>query len=225
MLKRPTSAFAFLLAFGLTGGSAIAEDQNSFDRFDGGYLGAQVGIATAGTDFAIAGTPIFDSDFNGGVIGVFGGYGWQNDRRYLGVEVGAAYSGVKDGNFLPVGGTPWLTGEVERIYGITLFGKAGKVVGEEKKTLVYGLFGPSVVRVKANATLTGLGSVNDSANYPGLTLGVGVEHYFNDNFSARVQGSYTKYYDVGSLIEGLTSEKYDSNGAAIQFGITRRFGR
>ncbi|MGI9389011.1 MAG: hypothetical protein ACR2O1_03045, partial [Boseongicola sp.] len=84
MLKRLISIFTILLAFVFSGAAALAEDQNSIDRFDGSYFGAQVGFATAGSDFAIAGTPVFDSDFDGGVIGVFGGYGWQNDRRYLG---------------------------------------------------------------------------------------------------------------------------------------------
>lgn len=217
--------FAALLIFGLTGGTAIAEELIASDRFDGAYLGAQAGYATAGSDLAIAGTPIFDSNFDGGIIGLFGGYGWQRGRRYLGVEVSAGYSGVRDTNLLPVAGTPWLTGEVERIYGFAILGKAGRVVGKEKKTLVYGLLGPSVVQVDARATLTGFGEVSKGSLYPGLSVGVGVEHFFNDKFSTRVQGVYTGYYDVGNLIEAVSGEEYKSYSAAIQFGVTRWFGR
>lgn len=220
--------FAILLAFALTGGTAIAEELSSPYRFDGGYLGAQAGFATAGSDLAIAGLPIFDSNISGGVIGLYGGYGWQRGRRYLGVEFSGGYTGVKNSNLLPVGSTPWVTGEVERIYGFSLLGKAGRVVGEEKKTLVYGLLGASAVQVDANATLalpTGVVTVSDGVLYPGLSVGVGVEHFFNDKFSSRVQAVYTRYYDVGSLIEAVSDEKYRSHSAAIQFGVTRWFGR
>ena len=224
MLIKLSRSFAILLAFGLTVGAAFAEEPTSLDRFDGGYFGAQAGYATAGSDLAIAGMPIFDSNFSGGVIGLYGGYGWQRGRRYLGVEVSAGYSGVKDGNLLPVG-AEWISGEVERIYGFAILGKAGRVVGEEKKTLVYGLLGPSAVRVDARATLACCGGVSDGALYPGLSVGVGVEHFFNDKFSSRVQAVYTRYYDVGNLIEEVSNEKYTSHSAAIQFGVTRWLGR
>ena len=225
MLRIIYGAFALLLIVGFAGGPSHAEEPTSLDRFDGGYVGAQVGLGTAGSDLAIAGVPVFDSNFSGGVAGLYGGYGWQRGRRYFGVEFSGGYSGVKDGNLLPVGGTPWVSGEVERVYGFALLGKAGKVIGEEKDALVYGLLGPSVVRVEANATLMGLGTISDGAAYPGLSIGLGVEHFFNDRLSARVQGVFTKYYDVGSLIEGVTNEKYDSQSAVIQFGVTRWLGR
>ena len=224
VLKIIKSAFALLLAIGFTGGPLGAEASISLDRFDGGYVGAQVGLGTAGSDLAIAGIPIFDSNFTGGVAGLYGGYGWQRGRRYLGVEFSAGYSGVKDGSLFPVGPT-WITGEIERVYGFALLGKAGKVIGEEKDALVYGLLGPSVVRVEANATLTGLGTISDGTIYPGLSVGIGYERFFNDKLSGRVQAVFTKYYDVGSLIEGVSDEKYDSQSAVIQFGVTRWFGR
>ena len=225
MLVKYSKLVAILLTFGLTCGTAIAEEPISLDRFDGGYLGAQVGVGTAAAKFTIATIQIFDSDVTGGSIGMYGGYGWQRGRRYLGVEVSGGYSGVKNGNLLPVLDTPWITGEIERVYGITLLGKAGRVVGEDKKTLVYGLLGPSIIRVEARASLTGLGSVSGSTLYPGLSIGAGVEHFFNDKFSGRVQGMFTRYYRADDVFKGLTVQKYDLDTFVVQFGVTRWFGR
>ena len=99
-----------LHSIGLSCGAAYAEAPGPFDRFDGGYLGAQVGFGTAAVDFSIGNSKIFDSDATGSLLGLFGGYGWQNDRRFWGLELSAGYSGVKNGNLSPVIGSPWLGG-------------------------------------------------------------------------------------------------------------------
>jgi len=223
--QKLSKLFAILLTLVLTGGAAIAEEPISLDRFDGGYLGAQVGVGTAAAKFTIATIPIFDSDVTGGLFGLYGGYGWQQGQSYLGVELAGGYSGVKNGNLLPVLATPWVTGSIERVYGFSLLGKAGRVVGEEKNTLVYGLLGPSIIRVEAEATLTGLGTVSRGTPYPGLAVGAGVEHFFNDKLSGRVQGVFTRYYRADDVYKGLTVQKYDLDTFVIQFGVTRWFGR
>ncbi|MGR3343952.1 MAG: outer membrane protein, partial [Paracoccaceae bacterium] len=140
-------------------------------------------------------------------------------------EFSAGYSGVTNGNLTPVGGTLWLNGEIERVYGVSLLAKAGAVVGKEKKTLVYALAGPSIVRVEARARLSGVGQVSDATPYPGLSVGAGVEHFINDRFSVRLQGVYTYYYKVDDVFRGLTVQQYDLDTAGIGFGLTRWFGR
>ena len=63
---------------------------------------------------------------------------------------------------------------------------------------------PSFIRVEARASLTGLGSISDGTLYPDLAVGAGVEHFFNDKFSGRVQAIYTKYYKADDVYEGST---------------------
>ncbi|MFB9231832.1 outer membrane protein, partial [Pseudohalocynthiibacter aestuariivivens] len=218
MFKLIYTSLVLLLVIWFTGSPLRAEEPVSFDRFDGFYLGAQAGVGSAAAKFTIANIPIFDSDATGTAVGLYGGYGWQRGRRYLGVELAAGYSGVKNGNLLPVVATPWLTGEIERVYAVSLLGKVGRVVGEERKTLVYGLIGPSVVRIEANATLTGLGAVSDGTPYPGLSVGVGVDHFFSDRFSARAQGVFTKYWEVDDVYNGVAIQEYDLDTVVIQFG-------
>ena len=216
---------AFLQAIWLSCGAAIAEEQGLSDRFDGGYLGLQAGFGSANVDFTIANVPIFDSDATGGLLGLYGGYGWQSDRRYLGVELSAGYSGVKNGNLSPVLGTPWLSGEIERVFAVNLLGKAGRTLGEDNNTLVYGLVGPSIIRVEGRASLTGLGSRSKGTPYPGLMGGFGVEHFFSENISGRVQAVYTKYWEADDVIKGLPVQKYNLDTVTIQVGITWWLGR
>jgi len=225
MFKIIYTSIVLLFAIGFTGSPLRAEEPISLDRFDGFYLGAQAGVGTAAAKFTIANIQIFDSNATGGMAGLYGGYGWQRGRRYLGVEFSGGYSGVKNGNLLPVLGTPWLTGEIERIYAFSLLGKIGRVVGEEKKTLVYGLLGPSIIRVEGRACLTGLGCVSNGTPYPGLSVGVGVEHFFSDKFSARIQGIFTKYWEVDDVYKGVGIQEYNLDTAVIQIGVTWRFGR
>jgi hypothetical protein len=207
----------------LSCGSAIAEDLGKLERFDGGYLGAQAGVGIATADFTIANVPIFDSDATGGVVGFYGGYGWQRDRRFLGVELSAGYSGVKNSNVSSVSGSPWLSGEIERIFAVSFLGKAGKVIGDDRETLVYALFGPSIIRVNANASLIGIGSVSNGTAYPGISAGIGVERFFDDNTSFRIQAIYTKYWEVDDVIMELPVQKYNLDTAVIQFGVSRWF--
>jgi opacity protein-like surface antigen len=217
---------AVLTAIGLSCGTAIAETPGSSDRFDGRYFGAHAGLGAAAVDFTIGNVPIFDSDASGGLVGIFAGYGWQNDRRFWGIETSAGYSGVKNENLSPVIGSPWLSGEIERVFAVNLLGRVGRVVGDDKDTLVYGLFGPSIVRVQARASLTGIGSVSEGTPYPGLTIGLGVERFFNENISGRVQAVYTKYWEVDDPIETLpVAQSYNLDTVVIQFGVTWWIGR
>ncbi|MFB9231500.1 hypothetical protein ACFFUT_06840 [Pseudohalocynthiibacter aestuariivivens] len=126
MFKLIYTSLVLLLVIGFTGSPLRAEEPVSFDRFDGFYLGAQAGVGSAAAKFTIANIPIFDSDATGTAVGLYGGYGWQRGRRYLGVELATGYSGVKNGNLLPVVATPWLT---EKLRGFTLSPCSGRSVG------------------------------------------------------------------------------------------------
>ena len=215
-----------LQVIGLSSGTALAEAPGPADRFDGGYFGVHVGMGTAAVDFTIGDTQIFDSDASGSLVGIFGGHGWQNGRRFWGIELSGGYSGVKNGNLSPVIGSPWLRGEIERVYAVNLLGKAGRVVGDDKDTLVYGLLGPSIVRVEARASLTEIGTVSEGTPYPGLAIGLGVERFFSENASGRVQAVYTKYWEVDDPIRALpVTQNYNLDTAVIQFGVTWWLGR
>ncbi|MEM6577993.1 MAG: outer membrane beta-barrel protein [Pseudomonadota bacterium] len=216
---------AFLKAFVFSIGTANAQEIAFPEQFDGAYAGAQFGYGTAAVDLTVAKIPIFDSDATGTTIGLYGGYGWQNNRRYLGVELSAGYSGVRNGNLSPVIGTPWLSGEIERVYGVNLLAKGGRVVGENRDTLVYGFIGPSIIRLEASATLSGVGTVRKGTPYPGLALGLGVEHFFTDSLSGRAQVVHTKYWEVDDVVRGVAIQEYNLDTTLIQVGLTWWFGR
>ncbi|MFV2035014.1 MAG: outer membrane protein [Halocynthiibacter sp.] len=216
--------FAVLLVVGFASGEGRAGEDVSLSRFNGKYVGATAGYGNANARFTIANIPIFDSDVDGSLFGLYFGQGWQNGSRYLGYEISAGYSGVVNGRLSPVGGTPWIRGEIERVWGISLLAKAGAVVGQDKKTLVYGLVGPAIVRVEARAALNGVGQVSGAVPYPGLAVGLGVERFISDQLSIRFQGQYTYYYKADDLFGGVAVQEYNLDTAALSIGLTWRFG-
>lgn len=126
--------------------------------WNGGYLGAQVGYADAG-----------DTDGDGALGGIHGGYRWDLGRTVLGVEGAYNSSDVSNGDdAIKLDNLATLTGQVGRDLGRTLvYAKAGVAYGD-------GDF---------------LGE--DSASDYGYTVGLGVDYQVNQNWT--VGGEVSTY--------------------------------
>lgn len=153
-------------ALAMSYGVANAADKS----FEGFYLGGQGEYSR---------TKI-DGEKGNGVSGtVFGGYGKEFGKWYLGGELGAGYSGVK---------TDTDAGEVKRGVTAGVAARAGYEI--VPGVLPYGVVGLETAKTKIDGS--------NELDY-GYRLGVGVEAFVKDNITVRSEVSYVDWKGKGDL--------------------------
>ncbi len=191
--------------------------------FDGAYIGAQIGMGQTSADGnyepGTSGNSAFSfsDDENGLNGGIFAGYGkniYQN--FWLGGEF--AYS-RSDAEYKYDDGT--VNGKIEQNETWEIALRPGYLIQPE--TMVYGRLGLVKTNFDAYAS-DGTTTISGDKTLDGVRFGLGVEHSLENNFSIRLDASYTNYEDY-SISDSTTQEKVSIDGdeKLIRIGIAYRF--
>ncbi len=181
MIKKSSIFVAALVASFAT--AQVASAQSS--PFDGFYVGGQVGYSYIDVEISVDDFGSGDDNLDGFGGGAFIGFGAVNNQMYGGLEAEVGYDGA-DWSETAEGITVGL--EAQLTYGLSA--RVGGVIAN--KYLIYGRAG--WVRTNFELSASGLGS--DDEYFDGFRFGGGVEAILWDNFSARVEYTYTIYEDA-----------------------------
>lgn len=191
--------------------------------FDGAYVGAQIGLGSTSVDVdydrgTTGNTSWSENDSETGLNGgIFFGYGQElYNKFWLGAELAYSKSNADD-----KGTISGIDYKIEQNETQELAIRPGYLIQPE--TLIYGRLGWVRTNFESSATdRTTSFSADD--NFNGIRLGVGAEHALKDNFSIRLEASYTNYKD-DSYTNSTTQEKvsYDLDEKLIRIGIAYRF--
>lgn len=168
----------------------------------GVYVGVQGGYVWTNLDMPGG---VGDEDFNGPTLGIHAGANWQNGNIVFGVEGDINYTWNSNeylGGAVEIG-TDWAG---------SLRGRLGYALD---RTLLYGTAGLAFT----NGYIDGAG-FDESETFVGWTAGVGVEHAFTDNWSARIE---YRYSDYGSEDFGLGLGDFDLTEHALRVGVSFKF--
>jgi len=200
-------------AFAATATSAIAADAiipyepapapiSTVYDWSGFYVGGQLGYVWTELELPAGfGT----EDFNGFTAGVHAGANWQNGNIVFGVEGDINYT-WNENDYLggaAEAGTDW-AGSLR-----------GRVGYAWDRTLLYGTAGIAFT----NGYIEGPG-IDESETLVGWTAGVGVEHAFTDNWSARIEYRYSDYGGAGF---GLGFGDIDVTEHGVRIGVSYKF--
>ncbi|MBH1973494.1 MAG: porin family protein [Rhodobacteraceae bacterium] len=198
--------------------------------WSGGYLGASVNwgnasvdatgdAADALNDFGIGSTLSKPSGVSGAIRA---GYDWQRGQGVFGI--GGEYNfanyeaGLESGLVdAAAEGDLDLTGvnvSVENM--ATIFGRAGYAVNDQ--FLAYGLVGYSWADGKVS-----MDGESESRNLDGLTLGVGGEYKFNQNWSAFGEYDYTNFGTIEDTSNLLENSSLEADINVFKLGVNYRF--
>ena len=172
------------------------------DRYSGFYAGLQAGYAHGdlhGENFNGAGLTGYtiDDTLHGGLVGGVAGFGKLLDRHVMvGLEADFESRGMKDGVFEKDEGIPVNSYRVDtRIRnGASVRGRLGYTFNADR-TLAYVTGGYATTRIETR--YTDIPSAIEESHekwYNGWTAGLGMEHYFSDQVSARAE---YRYSDLG----------------------------
>jgi outer membrane immunogenic protein len=217
--EAPSGEFSNTLMLGLIGvnykfGSSHAAHGSiarphvplSIPIWAGGYLGVQGGIAghnaffNDSDAFFSPNTSLYEREKTGGTVGGLLGYNWQQSGFVYGVEGDWNWIGAKTSQFLPDinGGGGDFKSSFDVSWLATLRGRAGLALDS---TLFYVTGGAALGHMKNEANLIGSGlnsgfgaSFEQKQTKVGWTAGVGVEHMFSPNWTARAE---FRYVDLG----------------------------
>jgi outer membrane immunogenic protein len=218
--EAPSGEFSNTLMLGLIGvnykfGSSHAAHGSiarphvplSIPIWAGGYLGVQGGIAghnaffNDSDAFFSPNTSLYEREKTGGTVGGLLGYNWQQSGFVYGVEGDWNWIGAKTSQFLPDinGGGGDFKSSFDVSWLATLRGRAGLALDS---TLFYVTGGAALGHMKNEANLIGSGlnsgfgaSFEQKQTKVGWTAGVGVEHMFSPNWTARAE---FRYVDLGN---------------------------
>lgn len=203
-------------AFAATATSAIAADAIiSYEPvpapapmvydWTGFYLGAHGGYVSTNADLS----GVFDEKFDGGFLGVHAGYNFiQNGAWVFGIE-GDVSKTWNEEDFMGFGiadvGTDWQW---------SVRGRIGYAID---RTLIYGTAGVAGTNGYIEIPLAPL-KVDD--HMVGWTVGVGVEHAFTDNWTARAEYRYSDYGEFKPL--GIATD-IDVTEHTFRVGVSYKF--
>ena len=194
------------------GGSRGAASYGGSDWWTGFYAGGLVGYGL-GTTRVHGDAGAFSSDQGGALLGALGGYNWSARGFVAGLEA--------------EGKASWLSGDArvgaadlsQRLRWMgTVRARAGYLVAPA--LLVYGLAGVSAADVRLSGALLGGGTSEQI--FLGLQVGGGAEMKLTEQWSLRVDYTYTNFGrdQIGPV--GY-SNGYDPSVHALQAAITYRF--
>lgn len=196
----------------VTGSHAAPSDSmDGYYDWSGGYAGMAAGYGWMDGHFETAGYPPAQSELNGSILGVFGGF---NIALYqaliLGIEGDVEYN-FQDVTVTSTFGT--FNG------GVDLQGSARIRLGYAlDRLLIYGSAGWSGAHLEAN--LTGVGEA--SGNFSGYTLGAGIDYAVTEGIFGRIDYRYTDY-SSGNIIFGPASVNADLTQQMVKVGLGIKF--
>lgn len=178
----------------------VAPEVQTAAPWAGAYAGGSLGYTTGGDDEV--GLELFEDGvgtdrvtdltnlkLSGPTAGLHVGYRWQRDRLVFGPELGVEFGGVEDQRAISVQGVPAdIKSEVNNILSLRM--KTGYLVND--RTMVFGTAG--AVRGDFDYSLIGAtGSVTESYNATGYSLGLGVERKMSDRMSLTAEWEYRNF--------------------------------
>jgi outer membrane immunogenic protein len=199
-------------------------------NWTGGFAGLQFGALNSSIDSNVG---FFEDDYefgknvDGSVIGIYGGYDWQQTGSPWVFGFDAEYNWVDaDDDASVLVGVLGRDEEIESTTQATIDATAalrGRVGYTYERALFYGTAGLSYIDYEIENEING-DSDNTSADNWGWTLGAGVEYAFTDQISGRIDYRYSDYDgDDGSWYEGDSDYDIDLETSEIRLGIAYRF--
>jgi outer membrane immunogenic protein len=188
----------------------------------GWYMGLQGGAAEIESTFSDLGPAslLNGGDYGisrtGGVLGGNAGYNWQSANIVYGLESDINWVSARASQ--TYAGLGFQTGEV------TWLGSfRGRVGVDYMATLFYVTGGVAYGGVNNSATAVAGESLSDSRTRAGWTAGIGVEHLFANNMTARAEVRYT---DLGSdtiVVANADSGRFSNQLWTGMVGVGYRF--
>ncbi|WP_208352781.1 outer membrane protein [Pseudaestuariivita rosea] len=208
---------------------ALAAPLNAQD-WAGWHGGLHIGAAEANGEHDIKedglgflDDPVGLDDISGGLGGIRLGHDWENNQIVFGIEAEISNTDISDrftNDVLSTGGGgfndfDFYETSIESMGSIR--GRIGRVVGQEQRTLIYGLGGLAIADVNARNgdadARTAGGSIRPDCGVSGgcakgdetafgFTIGAGIEHQLKDvqiGSGALSLGLEYAYYDFGNV--------------------------
>ncbi|WP_165814524.1 outer membrane protein [Pararhodobacter oceanensis] len=169
--------------------------------WNGAYVGVGLAYTRAQTS-STSGNALPDA--TGGSLGVLAGYNWQNNNTVMGVEAALSFSNLSATS--TCGGVCAVN--VENFAAVR--GRLGYAVD---RTMFFMTAGYAT-----DARSFTDNGVNGSARFNGPTIGVGVEHAMNNDWSVRGD---LEHYFFGS--ETVGANTYSASTSLLRVGVVRRF--
>ena len=192
----------------------IFSADSSTYSWGGFHVGADVGYRNMSAD--TSGTPFVELSDDSFIGGFNAGYDLQFDRAIIGL-LGELTFGEQSASATS-GGSVWdlSTGPSAAI--------KGRIGYAFDRVLPYVTAGVAFTDAKTQFTPAGLATQSDDKTLTGWTLGAGVEYGINDNWSVKLDYSYS---DFGSETFQYTAPgapaTYDISTHTIKFGTSLRF--
>ena len=200
------------------------------DSWSGFYVGAQAGYIWGDADVTIDTSPAWyvnGLNVDGLLGGVFAGFNWRlQDDWLVGLEAGVNWISNDDEKLFY---TMSSTGkkyyfEVKQDWEASIVGRIGKVFDETY--MPYVLAGVSWTKLEGRTKRRHLGVTTTtkwiSDTVTGLTVGLGVEYKFTENFHGRLEYRYNNYRNA-DLSAPYADSHIDYNSNVITAGIVYRF--
>jgi opacity protein-like surface antigen len=217
--------------FGGPGGyveeTAIVE---TFETFDGGYVGGSLGYLSGQGDVRFT-VPVQNArlvakdtvDYDGWDLGIYGGYRFSLDSGVvIGAELGGSFSNAEGNARRNYGGND-LSTKLEKKGEVYLDFKAGAPI--RPNVLLYGIGGFQSARFDAQVRDESGGGVVGSkdANVGGWALGLGSEYFLASNISTRLEWKYQSFGDVSFRNDLGGRVKIDPSENSFRLGVSYNF--
>lgn len=193
--------------------------------FSGFYVGAQLGDGLLQTnssgprDMQPDNLDAGELGHLGANMGLFAGYGWQKNRWYAGLELGAQGGGNRLTHDHPNATEP-LNYAIDEKSGVSAGVRVGRVLGGG--ALLYGRYG--VTYNKFDNTMVNMdGSFATSQTQRGWQAGVGADVFATSNLFWRLEYLFSRYQDY-HLTTTSYDETYRNQSAYLYLGLGWRFG-
>ncbi|WP_457583107.1 outer membrane protein [Ensifer canadensis] len=170
----------------------------------GGYVGLQGGGGWLNGDFSTPGASA-SQDFNGGLLGAFAGFNYQQGDWVYGVEGDVSYN-WNDKTFDIFGASPEAGSDVSG----SVRGRLGYTLNE--KALVYATGGWAITRGFVDVP----GASKEKETFNGWTIGAGVDYAFTDSLFGRAE---YRYNDYGDKDIGGTNVDLDQHQFTVGIGV------
>ena len=150
---------------------------------------------------------------NGAIYGVHAGYNFQRGNLVYGLEAGFNGTNMEGSDSCVI----LFTCERKLDWYATGVGRLGYTTGN---TLFYGFGGVAWGKVKTDVSFLSLPLFSGDTNHVGWTAGAGIEHAFNDRFSARVEYSHVDFGSDDFSVTDFVKDKVDMKFDAIKIGAS-----
>jgi len=176
-------AFTMLCAFGLSTNALACEG-----KYNGFYIGADVGYGTGDFEFAATDGSRLDLEGDGATVGGHIGYNYQCSAFVYGIEGDMSWSGIKDD--ISANGA---TLEAETNYLASIRGRVGYDTGA---ALLFATAGIGFTDTEYTLNVTGVGNLNVSETATGFVFGGGVESMLSETISMRFEVLHYRFGEV-----------------------------